>query len=196
MGEELIYKTIGEAKGNRVAIDIGANVGHYTEYMAKIFPKVIAVEPHPENIKTLIEKTAKFPNVEIWKGVVGGSDGQTKLYINSNPGGHSISKVVAECKTFGHDLEKFIDVRSWRLDTIAEGLDIGVIKIDVEGAEVEVLRSGVETLKRCHPLIGLEVHQTVDLKELAALLALLHYNAIGDAGPATTFEYDHHYKLY
>ena len=55
---------------------------------------------------------------------------------------------------------KTISVANVRLDNMfgPESAKIGLIKIDVEGAELEVLRGAEEMLKRCMPKLIIEVH--------------------------------------
>jgi hypothetical protein len=68
-----------------------------------------------------------------------------------------------------------------RLDDIARTMsgEISFIKIDVEGHELEVLRGGVQTLKKHRPNLLIEIedrHSTVPISETFSLLENLGYN--------------------
>jgi FkbM family methyltransferase len=191
-------KTINLAKNGegKVAIDIGANVGSLTRIMNDRFKRVIAVEPHPNNIAEL--KSLKLKNVEIREGVIGSHDGKKKLFeCHGNPGGHSICEYMVKQSKWGHDIDRHFEVDSWRLDTLTEGMDVSVIKIDVEAAEEEVLRSGKQMLERCHPDIALETHATINCESIYRFLNELGYKIYwsGDESqPVHTIEINKHYR--
>ena len=127
-------------------IDLGANVGHYTRKMAVEAGRVIAFEPDPWCLAALRNNLAGFDNVTIEDAAAGASDGKALLYrhslFDSNPGYYSeASSIVAG----NRDLEetKHYEVRQIDFIRYLEDLDedIGVLKIDIEGAEVELLEA-------------------------------------------------------
>lgn len=127
-------------------IDLGANVGHYTRKMAVEAGRVIAFEPDPWCLAVLRDNLAGFDSVKIEDAAAGISDGNILLYrhslFDSNPGYYSeASSVVAgNC-----DLDEAAPYEVRQIDFIRylEDLDedIGVLKIDIEGAEVELLEA-------------------------------------------------------
>lgn len=160
----------------RVALDIGANHGQYTREMANHFLQVIAVEPHPDNLTKLNEQFKDNRVVSIVPKAITHPASFVRLYTNNNPGGHSISEKVGHSTHWGHDRQRFIDVPGITLDELwaqikATGQTIGLIKMDIEGAEdfvwehaEHLVSDNLEWL-----WIVLEVHQTVDLDRLQEL---------------------------
>lgn len=185
-----------QVKSDRVALDIGANHGAYTAGLAEKFKRVYAFEPHPDNILHLRPRVSTYDNVEIVQAACGLVDGVTKLYLNDNPGGHSISQRLAQEKTWGHSEDKFIDVRTVRIDTFCKDLDVGFIKCDIEGGESFIFEAARETLDRCSPKVVLEVHQSVDYPPLFALFDGLGYRWMNDRDQVVrSLEPDAHYLI-
>ncbi|TYC50015.1 FkbM family methyltransferase [Rhodobacterales bacterium] len=129
-----------------VCIDLGANVGEFSEMMAARASRVIAFEPDPWSLQRLVERVGGLENVEIVEAAAGLEDGSITLYrhedfdadplINSQS-----SSVIASKKNVsadgGHVVTQVNFLRFLReLDE-----DIGILKIDIEGAEVDLLES-------------------------------------------------------
>ena len=135
---------------NKVFIDVGANIGIYSLILSKHAKRVFAFEPEEVNYKRLLKniKNGKIQNIKpIQKAVYSNSFGKKNLYINDKDAGwHSLLlKTDTTQPVSTITLDAF--VKKNKLD------QIGFIKIDVEGAELEVLRSSKNTLKKCPPLL-------------------------------------------
>ena len=132
-------------------LDIGALCGSWTLPALQLGASVISVEPDP-NFYQIMKKNVKLNNFKKWRG------------YNNGVYDHSFTGDV-------YDME---NVRFITLDNILEDdiLHEGFtyVKIDVEGAELEVLRGGREFLKANLPYLFIECHgdTTVDMirKEL------------------------------
>lgn len=141
--------------------DIGANIGHYSAKFSKLVGdagKVHAFEPSPQNLKVLEENTRELPNVELHPVALGATDrtghfiqgeddiGATSRLVDADPGSH----------------EKPVSVRILRGDSLVESvpeMTPNVIKLDVEGAELEVLWGMAGILRQPSlRLVGVEVH--------------------------------------
>lgn len=146
------------------ALDIGANKGFVTLMMLWNNPniKIISIEPDSRNIKYLaknIEKNGFKDNVTIINQAVWIKDGQIDFYKTG--GYHQGNSIFKEHLSY---LEKIIEkVPCTTIDSIISkhGLtDIEFIKIDVEGAEYEIifnLKSDfIEKIKYFH----IECHKT------------------------------------
>ncbi len=134
---ELFIKLV---KPGSTVIDVGSNVGFFTLLAARLAHengRVLSFEPEPTCFSLLsksIERN-RFANVRAFQQCVSNQDGQKTLYLSvtKHRGLHSTVKDLGGDK---------IVVESTCLDTIAEmlGLDqVDLLKIDVEGAEPEVL---------------------------------------------------------
>ena len=133
-----------------VVIDIGAHVGYYTLLAAKLVGpagKVYAFEPEPGNHATLQKNIElnNYPNIVATQIAVSDSRGRASIYLSSlDNGRHSM---------FQHGLPKrgSVQVETTTLDWFLETQDlprVDLIKIDVEGAEVDVLDGMHQLLAR------------------------------------------------
>lgn len=142
-------------------IDVGSNIGVYAVSIAQAFPKkmVTAVEPLGKNIETLkanIEVNA-LTNCRLRKGAVSNSNRPVEFYINPiHDGGGSLIAPrqyrtgdvlidVGAYKETHPEFEGSVVVETFPLDSLAETKS--AMKIDVEGAEVDVIRSGQRKLE-------------------------------------------------
>ena len=136
-------------------VDVGANIGvHVAQASQLVGPsgRVVAVEPNPENCRLLLLTLAKngLANVDLIPTALGQSGDWTWFgtHIGSN-GGLLPNDLDAIADGYGF----VVPVR--RLDDIAPH-GTKVIKVDVEGAEISVLKSGLETIARDRPSIIME----------------------------------------
>lgn len=174
---------IEECPDDAVLLDVGANKGSYTIRMAnKPSSKVYAFEPAPDNLKNLRETLKDKTNVEIHGVALSDHTGIDQLMLVGNPGGHSIEKVL-EGKRWKHTSANTIPVAVITLDEWCDYNNItriDGIKIDVEAHEEAVLRGAKETLKKYHPLVSLETHQTVNIDKIKELLSDCGYEVPED----------------
>ncbi len=137
--------------------DIGANVGHYTRLFAERVGakgKVFAFEPSPLNYSRLVEQCSVLGNVALFQCGLGKADG--KLYLKQGKDELGATSRVTESPSGG----VVVEIRSGD-SLVADGTaDVPqIIKIDVEGFELEVLEGMAALLKqKCLRAIGVEVH--------------------------------------
>ena len=144
-------------KSGSTFLDIGANIGLMSSIASKIVGasgKVLAVEANPKTIEILQHNLAlnKAENVSIFPFALGSEKGSATLFENwnVNRGGASL---------LSQDQQEGIEVPVEKLDDIFENDKIDLIKIDVEGFELEVLKGGIELLKKQLPVLIIEVSQ-------------------------------------
>ena len=125
-------------------IDLGANVGIYAIKMAMGAGRVIAFEPDPWACAELRANVADLDNVTIVNAAAGACEKRVLLYrhplFENDPASYSISSSVLAAKR-DFTKENAVEVRQIDFIRYLEGLDedIGILKIDIEGAEVELL---------------------------------------------------------
>jgi FkbM family methyltransferase len=143
-------------------VDVGGNLGYYCLLMSNLVgPKgrVITFEPVEENLAVLKENIAanKIENVELVNTALGAQPGVLSL-IRSEVGSVSATPSIRGYAVEG--AQSSIDVPVNTLDAYLQekGWHPAVIKIDVEGAELEVLRGTVNTLRLARPTVLVEVH--------------------------------------
>lgn len=133
----------------RVCFDIGANVGMYTLLFARRSPKVVAFEPLPRNVAYLhrILRLNHLKNVTVVPWAVTERSGVGRF---AETGDSSLGHLAREGEQ---------PVALTTCDDFVEqfGVHPDLIKIDVEGEEVAVLRGARRTLTR-RPAILLSTH--------------------------------------
>ncbi len=136
------------------AVDIGANQGEFMESFLKLAPSGAhyAFEPVPDLAKSL---EAKFPQVTVINAAVSDAVGETEFHlVENNP---ALSGIAERSDLSNTDKILKIRVKLVRLDdAIPETHRVDFIKIDVEGAELNVLRGARDTIKRAKPYILFE----------------------------------------
>ncbi len=121
--------------------DVGANIGHYTVQLAELVGlagKVFAFEPSPINAARLREATVGLANVTAVELALSDSDGSGSLYQGEDELGATSRMVRSESLS-----DRIFVVRVVTGDeVIAQGCAEApnVLKIDVEGHELQVLR--------------------------------------------------------
>jgi FkbM family methyltransferase len=132
-------------------IDVGANVGWYTLLASSLVGptgRVIAFEPAPESVSLLRKSVAvnRLANVSVEAKALSDRPGTLTLHLHGiNRAGHSIHGMPGEVG--------FVEVESVPLDDRLSAVPgaIGLVKIDVEGAEGLVLAGMRETLRTRAP---------------------------------------------
>ena len=129
-------------------IDIGAHIGSTLAEVHHCLPtvKIIAIEAIPDKAKHL---KAKFPWAQIICGALSEEEGEVSFYINVEQSGYS------SLARNGSSVRE-ITVPAIRLDDVVPADDVDVIKLDVEGAELGVLRGAGDLIARCRPTIMFE----------------------------------------
>lgn len=150
-------------KKGTVFIDVGANVGLYSLFASRLVGKtgqVVAIEPSRREFNRLKQnlKMNKTKNIKALKLALTDSNAIKKLNVAVSPyDGHN------SFGPFGYETTKTDhteDVVTKTLDKLIQETtikQIDAIKIDVEGAELSVLKGGLRTLKLLKPLLLMEL---------------------------------------
>lgn len=145
-------------------IDCGAHVGYFTILASELVEngQVYAFEAEKENFKNLIAniKLNKAKNVKAFNNAVGDEDKEVEIIFNrDNDGGHSLwNPAKHELNNLTRDNELIKEpVVMVTLDRIIDE-PVKLIKIDVEGCELMVLKGAIKLLKKYHPLVIIEVN--------------------------------------
>ncbi|MDI9643801.1 MAG: FkbM family methyltransferase [Candidatus Verstraetearchaeota archaeon] len=150
--EKMFNRYLTPKKGD-VFLDVGAHIGKYTIKIAKIVGskgKVIAIEADPNNFDLLKRNVEinKLENVTLFNIAAWNSACKLTFY-KGDSSGHG---TVKGNRQFG----KFVlDARP--IDALLKGEKVDWVKIDVEGAEYEVLKGAIQTIKISRPKLIVEV---------------------------------------
>lgn len=134
---------------NPIVLDIGANIGTYSEAILKVSPQatIFAFEPSSVARTQLDKKFAGNNSVEIVSFALGRAQ-QTLTLWSDTAGGILASLTKRKLDHFGIDFNHSESVEVTTLDSWANTTNVlpNLIKIDVEGHELDVLKGGLETL--------------------------------------------------
>lgn len=149
---------------SEIAIDCGANVGLFTTRMAESGATVYAFEPNPAAYEALVRNTARYPNVKTIRAAATAAPGPVRLYLHKWASEDPLhwstgSSLLGGKKNVSRERFELVD----GVDLAAFIREIGgrvrVLKMDVEGAEVEILNRLLD--EGLHESIGyafVEVH--------------------------------------
>ena len=137
------------------AIDVGANEGLYTHAFARTGALVEAFEPLPACHDVLAAYGRWRSRVCIHPVALGAQERMATLSVPHQNGRPVTGHASLEPRTGG---AARLDVQVKTLDSFAFS-NVAVIKVDVEGHELSVLRGAVATIRRWHPLLLLEIEQ-------------------------------------
>lgn len=169
-------------------IDIGAHIGLFSVIVSKQVGKsgkVVCLEPTPGTFQ-ILSKTLRLnhcANVKPLQAAAGEKPGKATFYVDNNvEGANSNSLVLNRSK----DRVKGYEVEVKSIDQICteEALRPSLIKIDAEGAELDVLKGGLNTFKIIRPLIILGLHPNFisnkgdSLQEIWDLIESCNYRVI------------------
>ena len=154
----------------RTVLDIGANIGTYAVAFGKLLGpsgQVIAVEGNTETARVLAHNAQinDLTNIKVVQAVMAGK-----------------ISAIEEVRTEGSSQSEFRqnadgegEIRATTIDQLCAQLtNLQFIKIDVNGADFEILNGGYETLKRFRPSILIEFSPAmIDPKDFARTLEIL-----------------------
>jgi len=144
-------------------IDVGANIGCFTVMAAARGAQVWVYEPDESNFELLLRNTESTGAVLIPAG--GGTPGRRTFYLNrANTSGHSFYYNPATAS--GISLEVSVVSLTDALDAIPKG-EADLLKIDCEGAEVEILQQVIDGEWQRVRAIAAELH-FADIPEIRA----------------------------
>jgi FkbM family methyltransferase len=131
-------------KPGMTIVDVGANIGIYTRYLAGIAGRSVSVyafEPSPLNFARLRDNVRSHHNITMIEAAVGEQNGVAELYLSE--------KANVDHRMYDSgDGRKKVDVALVSLDVyFPTGTQIDFMKIDVQGHEYSVLRGATRLFK-------------------------------------------------
>jgi FkbM family methyltransferase len=131
-----------------IVLDIGANIGRYSEAILRLKPnsKIFAFEPSSIARKVLTDKYDSDSRIEIFPFAVSNAAGSSILYSDF-PGSGSASLLKRRLNHFNVSFDISESVEVITVDGWNKDLKIDLIKIDVEGFEFNVLKGAINSLK-------------------------------------------------
>ena len=134
-------------------LDLGANVGCFALRAFKLSPNVsvVSIEAAKDTADVLRHNQERNPSLswQVIHGAVWSNDGPLSLERTNNSTGHQVSNNNVGEQLEGFSLETILKCVGWR--------HVDLIKMDIEGAEAEVIPGSEDILRNCDYLI-IEIH--------------------------------------
>ena len=144
----------------RAIIDAGANIGLSSVVLATRFPEahIVALEINRSNYELLVANTSRYPNIEprlcgLWSEVA------NLQILNPDAEEWAFRADRTDAGSEGEDHIPAVGVADL-LEEFGDG-DIDLLKIDVEGSEIEIFESGAETWLRRVRQLAIECHDRI-----------------------------------
>jgi FkbM family methyltransferase len=156
-----------------VLVDIGANKGDYTDFFINRTSnksKIYSVELHPTTFNELLNRFSGNKNVVLYNNAICDKNELIDFYSGSDSYTNNI---------IGHDMnfkpnDKIGKIQGITIDELLKNEDkIKLIKVDVEGAELLVLKGMVNTFNRLDYLL-IECHLDEHWEDIKSIL-LKHF---------------------
>jgi FkbM family methyltransferase len=180
--EQDMIKFIVDNYSGGTFIDVGANIGNHTIAFSDIADDVYSFEPIKENylILQLNLMINKITNVETYNFALGSSDKFETIYRDDkcyNTGSGSISNPTSMCTTRRYTIVTKLDNFNYQ--------SVKLIKIDVEGYELEVLKGSTKLLETQKPDLFIECITDDKFKQILDFLKPFGYQVWYKAFNAT-----------
>jgi FkbM family methyltransferase len=170
-----LVKSLGQEVSHGFFVDLGANIGLYVLLFRSISNlPIIAFEPQPLLAKLLQWNIAfnELPDIDIRNAACGRERGEVPFWLGLNgsvippkgasqpkepvaPGDADWEQQAHLALAGGHVIKVPMRVLD---EELAEISDVGVLKMDCEGFEYDILKGARHVLKRHHPRLFVELH--------------------------------------
>lgn len=166
---------LGPLRDGDVLLDIGANIGFFSLLaLDRITPsgKVIAVEPNPQLAARLRQYAAHYgaERLQVHECALGEQPGEVELFLPADET-HGHASLAPQ----GWDRFRAQRVRMAVLDELLrDEPKVTALKLDVEGAELGVIRGAEASIRRWRPRIMIEVNEKAAAAMGHACFAAVH----------------------
>lgn len=148
-------------------VDVGAHVGFFSMFAAALVGpggRVVSFEPEESNYRHVQRHVElnNFGNVDVTRAAVGAEVGTATIWVNAdNDGGHALWDVGRHpANPKSREAAQPCTVALTTLDAaLADARTPSLIKIDVEGSELRVLRGAERLLRRPVPYVVCEINR-------------------------------------
>ena len=193
--EDLLIALCRLAIGAGVFVDVGANIGNHSIFFAgEMEREVYAFELDDRNFR-LLRSNIKLNRLEfrVRAFSLGISDTEGVLRFERNARNSGATRVTPEKGPFDGEASGV------RLDDFFSEIEasgefkqsIALIKIDVEGHEMQVLRGGSAVIARHKPIVVVEIHDSVGFQKIFRFLQQFEYAPVLVGANSDTYVFCH-----
>jgi FkbM family methyltransferase len=135
-----------------VIIDGGANLGHTSLQFLTLFPdaRIFAFEANPEIVDELKRKMAAHPQVTVLPNAIGAENKNIPFNVTNDNGASSIfqpNETVLKYHGEKLHVKTVHEVPMVRIDSVISEPEIDILKLDLQGFELEALKGADKILK-------------------------------------------------
>lgn len=144
-----------------VIVDAGGYIGASGLALKRLFPKakLVVVEPSDDNLRILRENLENRPDIRIVHGALVGGEARSIKLFNRSSREWGFSTIPGQ--DGDRDEALLGEVPAFRLSELLEEDErIGLLKLDIEGAELDLFRNDQKTLATI-PVIFVELHDRI-----------------------------------
>lgn len=136
-------------------LDIGANTGNHSLYFSRIFKTVHAFEPNPKTFGILDVNTNECDNIKRYNFGLSNKNMTAEISEYSHNLGRSQVLMPDTEKTDGLI---YRDIKLKKLDSLNDEIlqSVALVKIDIEGHELNAIKGALEFINRTKPIILFE----------------------------------------
>jgi FkbM family methyltransferase len=162
-------------------VDIGAHLGYYTFEMSRLVKpsgKVFAIEPMSQFSQALQQllKKKRATNITLYQVAMGGEGDWVEMGIPKIGEEKKFAYARVKSASVPLDYVESEKVKNESADRLFLGLPrLDFVKCDVEGLELKVIASMMETLRAHHPILLCELGEKSDRIRLLEMIAPLGY---------------------
>jgi FkbM family methyltransferase len=170
-----------------VLVEVGANEGYFTRLFGNLVGmngRVLAFEPIKKTRERLLENVNHINSIEVFPYAISEKVGEFAMFI---PGPTHGMASLRQHPEWGHEVstctEKVQCLPLSQLDDFKYLDKLDFMKIDAEGAELEILKGAQDILERDHPILHLEIEESwmksfgYGAAEIESFLRDIGYNA-------------------
>ncbi len=195
--DEQIRSALDEADVSGTALDLGANIGFFTVYLARRFARVLAVEAHPETYKLLVknakENQLNMNRTALWYGAA--YDRETTLHLAPEkwlgfplPSETDLDQTSSSASVAFAPTGEGLAVPAFPVDPLVQSYQhdgwppVTCIKVDCQGCDLRAIVGLQETITRDRPIVVFEFEGAPSrwhgdtLKDYEAFFAAHHYS--------------------
>jgi FkbM family methyltransferase len=162
-----------KGKRGRIFVDVGAYHGHYSLLLSRNFEQIVAIEPVSANADFLKGAVTyrKAENIKIIRMAVASEEGTRQFGLMPQL---SESKLLSQISAIGG----LTNVQTTTLDSLLRPYqEIDLVKLDVEGAEFDVLEGATDSMCKIRSWM-IELHDQAGKSKLQAHMATNGYNLL------------------
>lgn len=169
-----LAELVGLTPARRVVVQAGGNLGIWPKFLARHFQAVWTFEPAPALFPLLVAN-APEPNIYRLQAALSDSHDGVRMLQARRDGKPDAHEGITHVAGPG-------PVPSVRLDALDLPL-LDLLCLDLEGWELFALRGAVETLRRCRPVVSVEINKQaaytgVEPDQVRELLGTLGYRQV------------------